>query len=71
MAPFLSYGQSIIDEYNKQRLVEEYLKERGQPIDGSSPPIHARRSIRFRRVRRHQLVGTYFPGPVEQRDQLH
>ena len=37
MAPIFSYGQSIIDEYNKQRLVEEYLKERGQPVDGSSP----------------------------------
>ena len=41
MAPFMSYGQSLVDEYNKQRLVEEYLKEHGQPIDGSSPPIHA------------------------------
>ena len=41
MAPFIAYGQPIIDEYNKQRLVKQYLQERGQPIDGSSPPIHA------------------------------
>ena len=32
MAPLLiSYGQSIVDEYRKQMLVEEYLRERGHP----------------------------------------
>ena len=41
MAPFIAYGQSIIDEYKKQRLVEEYLKERGQSLDDAAPPIHA------------------------------
>ena len=44
MAPLLfSYGQSIIDEVYKQRLVEEYIKEHGQPSGASTeaPAIHA------------------------------
>ena len=44
MAPLLfSYGQSIIDEVYKQRLVEEYIKEHGQPSGDSTeaPVIHA------------------------------
>ena len=33
MAPLLiSYGQGIVDEYRKEMLVEEYLRERGHPI---------------------------------------
>ena len=41
MSTILSYGQSLVDEYNKQRLVEEYLKENGQSSASATPPIHA------------------------------
>ena len=41
MAPLLfSYGQSLIDEVYKQRLVEEYIKEHGKPVgDGTEAPV--------------------------------
>ena len=44
MAPLLiSYGQSIVDDYRKQMLVEEYLREHGHPSGtvAESPTVHA------------------------------
>ena len=39
MAPILiGYGQSIIDEYRKEMLVEEYLKNRGIPTTATDAP---------------------------------
>ena len=45
MAPLLiSYRQSIIDGIHKQQLVEEYIKQHGQPSASAteSPAIHAK-----------------------------
>ena len=44
MAPILiSHGQSLVDEYRKEILVEEYLRERGNPVGSvtDSPAILA------------------------------
>ena len=44
MAPLLiSYGQSIVDDYRKQMLVEEYLREHGNPTRSvtETPSVHA------------------------------
>ena len=44
MTPLLiSYGQSIVDEYRKRQLVEEYLREHGEPIGSvtEAPTVHA------------------------------
>ena len=43
VAPLFGYGQSIIDEVYKQRLVEQYIKEHGQPNGGVTEPpaVHA------------------------------
>ena len=42
MPLLIGYGQSIIDQYRKEMLVEEYLKERGLPTTATeSPVIHA------------------------------
>ena len=39
MAPLLiSYGQSLVDQINKEIMVEEYLKERGIPTTPTDAP---------------------------------
>ena len=44
MAPLLiSYGHGIVDDYRKQMLVEEYVREHGHPTGSvnESPTMHA------------------------------
>ena len=44
MAPLLiSYGKGLVDDYRKQMLVEEYLREHGHPTGTVTerPTIHA------------------------------